>query len=270
MYTQRPTAINSFLQARKAEVAVVGVVVVVFVVLEEEATGYSKGFRSLRLQLIQIAIPETLHLMAGCVIASRLLPCIQKDWDWFRSEGLVSCLSFALTDVRNCGNLYYQSIWPWDAGTASAMEYLQKGPVGQTVTSAISFVLLLQVHHRSIKKKTLSVRKVGNQAFFLRGNLGTELRAVPAQLKMLPGRSQHIHAVSVPMLTPGIFPSYEKDKNKKIYAALCLVLCVCFAALRLENCSSKSSGSCDNVESSSSVTQQSADSQCYHSMSSIE
>lgn len=136
MYRQRPTAINSFLQARKTEVAVVVAAVVVFVVLEEEATGYPKGFHSLRLQLIQIAIPETLHLMAGCVIASRLLPCIQKDWDWFRSESLVSCLSFALTDVRNCSNLYYRSIWPWDAGTASAVEYLQKAPVGQIVTSA--------------------------------------------------------------------------------------------------------------------------------------
>lgn len=81
MYTQRPTAINSFSQARKAEAVAAVVVVVAFVVLGEEATGYLKGFHSLRLQLIQIAIPETLHLMAGCVIASRLLPCIQKDWD---------------------------------------------------------------------------------------------------------------------------------------------------------------------------------------------
>lgn len=48
------------------------------------------------------------------------------------------------------------------------------------------------------------------------------------------------------------------------------VLCVCIAALRPENCSRKSSCSCGNVESSSSVTQQSADLQCYHSMSSIQ
>lgn len=232
MYSQRPTTINSFLQARKTEAVVVVVVVVAFVVLEGEATGYPKGFRSLGLQLIYTAIPETLHLMAGCVIASRLLPCIQKDWDWFRSESLVSCLSFALTDVRNCGNLYYQSIWPWNAGTASAVEYLQKAPVGQTVTSTIPLVRLLQVHHRSIKKKTLLVRKVGNQAFFLRGNLGTELRAVPAQLKMLPGWSQHIQAVSVPTLTPGIFPSYEKDKNKK----KSVLLCAWFYASALPHC----------------------------------
>lgn len=232
MYRQRPTAINSFLQPRETEAAAVVVAVVVFVVLEEEATGYPKGFHSLRLQLTQIAIPETLHLMAGCVIASRLLPCIQKDWDWFRSESLVSYLSFALTDVRNCGSLYHQSTWPWDAGTASAVEYLQKAPVGRTVTSAISFVLLLQVHHRSIKKKTLLVRKVGNQAFFIRGNLGTELRAIPAQLKMLPGGSQHIQAVSVPTLTPGIFPSYEKDKNKK----KSMLLCAWFYASALPHC----------------------------------
>lgn len=61
-----------------------------------------------------------------------------------------------------------------------------KAPVGQTVTSAISSVRLLQVYHCGIKK-TLLVHKVGNQAFFLRRDLGTELRAVPAQLKMLPG-----------------------------------------------------------------------------------
>lgn len=68
-----------------------------------------------------------------------------------------------------------------------------KAPVRQTVTGTISFVLWMQVYHCSIKKKnqnqkkTLLVHKVGNQVSFLSGSLGTELRAVPAQLKTLPG-----------------------------------------------------------------------------------
>lgn len=156
-----------------------------------------------------------------------------------------------------------------------------KAPVGQTVTSAISSVQMLQVYHCSIKKKTTTTKnpnkkplstQSGKPGVLPQRRFGYRAPSIPCSAENAARlKPTHPGCVSVPKLIPGKFPLYEKDKNKKkIYAALCLVLCVCFAALRLENCSSKSSGSCDNVESSSSVTQQSADSQCYHSMSSIE
>lgn len=211
--------------------------------------------------------------MAGCVIASRLLPCIQKEWDWFRSESLVSCLSFALTDVRNCGNLRDRSIGPWDSGTASAVECLRRPQSDKQWQAPSPLSYCCRYFTVAQKKNPLSTQS-GKPGVLPQRQFGYRAPSSPCSAENTARlKPTHPGCVPAPTLTPGKFPSYEKGKNnkkKKIYAALCLVLCVCFAALRLENCSSKSSGSCDNVESSSSVTQQSADSQCYHSMSSIE
>ena len=152
--------------------------------------------------------------MAGCVIASRLLPCIQKDWDWFRSESLVSCLSFALTDVRNCGNLYYQSIWP---GTLAQLRQWNacEGP-SRTNSDKYHLLCPIAAGISPWHKKTPFSTQSGKPGVLPQRQFGYRAPSSPCSAENAARlKPTHPGCVSVPMLTPGKFPSYEKDKNKK-------------------------------------------------------
>lgn len=90
-----------------------------------------------------------------------------------------------------------------------------KAPVRQTVTSAISFVLLLQVYQRGIKKTPLSTPS-GKPGVLPQRQFGYRAPSSPCSAENAARlKPTHPGCVSVPMLTPGKFPSYEKGKNKK-------------------------------------------------------
>lgn len=128
-------------------------------------------------------------------------------------------------------------------------------------------------------RSQLFAHETENQSFLVRRHLCKRLRAVPwlgtEPLLMLAAnvRIQVVRCSSTATKVK-LYDNRRKtlrggNKNKP-YSAPHPVLGVCFAALRLENCSSESSGTCDNVESSSSVTRQSADLHCYNSVSSLK